>query len=125
LTRAQPLGVVGFSMGGYFAFVLATERPTDLKAAAIFYGLKKADFRKTQTAFLGHFAEDDPWNDVEDVHDVETRLLDAGKDATFYVYPGTTHWFFEKNQKGAYHSKAAQLAWKRTASFLKQTLLTE
>jgi carboxymethylenebutenolidase len=85
-------------------------------------GLDGDDFANAQAAFLGHFAENDPYEDAEEVQHTLTKLHQAGREATFHTYPGTGHWFFEPDQPDAYNPDAAQLAWERTITFLKQHL---
>jgi carboxymethylenebutenolidase len=56
------------------------------------------------------------------VHTLESQIRAAGKDVTFHIYPGTKHWFFEKDRPDAYNPEAAQLAWKRTVAFFHKNL---
>lgn len=49
-------------------------------------------------------------------------LPTAGRPATVYTYPGTGHWFFEKDRPEAYRAAAARLAWQRRVKFLEVTL---
>ena len=78
--------------------------------------------QQTHAAFLGHFAEYDPYEPGELVPKLENELRVAGREVAFYVYPGTGHWFFEDNRPGAYDADAAQLAWQRTLAFLHNKL---
>ncbi len=121
-TAAGPMGVVGFSLGAYFAMALADSRPADIAATVVFYGLADRALEQTRSAFLGHFAETDPYEEVETARTVERRLRAQGREATFHVYPGTGHWFFESDRADAYNPGAAQLAWERTLAFLKRHL---
>lgn len=116
------IGVLGFSLGAYWAMWLSTQRPSEVAVVTTFYGTGKGDYRKARAAYLGHFAEDDKWAPLESVRKVETRMRFAGKKVTFHVYPGTKHWFFEKDRPDAYNSKAAQLAWRRTIDFFHKNL---
>jgi dienelactone hydrolase len=50
---------------------------------------------------------------------VKKKLLSSGREAEFHIYPGTTHWFFEKDCPEAYNASAAKLARQRTVRFLK------
>jgi carboxymethylenebutenolidase len=120
--RGEQIGLIGFSLGAYLGMGLVAERPADVGAVVVYYGLKKANFKKAQAAFLGHFAETDPFVASKNVADVESRLKAAGRTVAFHVYPGTGHWFCESDQPQAYNAKAAGQAWKRTVSFLKTHL---
>jgi carboxymethylenebutenolidase len=115
------LGVVGFSLGGYYALGLACQKPKSIAAAVTFYGTGRGKFAEAQAAFLGHFADNDEFEPAADVHALEQQLHQAGKMAAFYTYPGTKHWFFEADRP-EYDLAAAQLAWERTVAFLRQEL---
>jgi len=118
----EKIGVLGFSLGAYWAMWLSTERPSEVAAVTTFYGPRKGDYKKVQATFLGHFAADDKWAPLKLVRTLESQIRAAGKDVTFHIYPGTKHWFFEKDRPDAYNPKAAQLAWKRTVAFFHKNL---
>jgi carboxymethylenebutenolidase len=119
------VGVVGFSMGARFALELSTARPRAVGAVVAFYGTSQGDYTPARAAYQGHFAETDPWQAVSGVKKLEKSLNAAGRPVTFYSYPGTGHWFFEKDRADAYDAPAARLAWQRTVKFLQATLATE
>lgn len=56
------------------------------------------------------------------VRKLEKALRTAGCEAEFHTYPGTTHWFFERDRREAHNAKAARLAWARTLAFLQRHL---
>lgn len=116
------LGTVGFSFGGYWALWLASQKPEEIRAVSIFYSTGEGDFHRSKAAFQGHFAETDPFESEEGIRGLEEALKEANRPVTFYHYPGTGHWFFEKDRQEAYHSGAAQLAWDRTIAFLHEHL---
>jgi carboxymethylenebutenolidase len=124
--RVQPsdrgLGVVGFSMGAYFALQLSGDDPERVKAAALFYGTGDGDFDRAKAAYLGHFAETDPYEPAEQVDWLEAALKSAGRPTEFYRYAGAGHWFCEPDRPEAYDEAAAQLAWERTVAFLRRAL---
>lgn len=112
-----PITVIGFSLGAYWAFHLSQVQPEDVGSVVVFYGAGEGDFRDTCAAYLGHFAEQDPYEDLDYVRSLEQQIRTAGREATFHVYPGTKHWFAEPNRP-EYHAAAAELAWARTHEFL-------
>ena len=116
------LGVVGFSMGAYWALWLAQKRPDLIRAVTVFYGTSDGNFMESKAAFLGHFAEKDPYETTEGINILEKKLREAQRPVTFYTYPGTMHWFIENDRADAYHPMAAQLAWDRTVAFFHQYL---
>lgn len=116
------LGVIGFSLGAYFALGASREWPHDLGAVVVFYGTRAGDYAAAQAAYLGHFAESDTYESAASVQRLEQRLRAAQRPTTFYTYAGTGHWFFEKDRADAYDAQAAKLAWQRTVKFLRTQL---
>jgi carboxymethylenebutenolidase len=114
------LGTVGFSLGASWALWLPQQKPELIRAVVLFYGTNGGggDFRQSKAAFLGNFAETDPYEPAEVIQALEENLEGANRPTTFYTYAGTGHWFFEKDRQDAYRPQAAQLAWDRTIAFL-------
>jgi carboxymethylenebutenolidase len=115
--RGDSVGAVGFSMGAAWAAALASAAPADISAAVLFYGVVAEDFTQARAAYLGHFGEDDEWEPLDGVRQLEADLRAAGRPTTFHLYPGAQHWFFETNRP-EYNADAAELAWQRTIEFL-------
>ncbi len=112
------LAVIGFSLGAYYALDLSAADPEHVRAVVTFYGTGPADFTQARAAYLGHYAENDPYEPPENVDALEAALRAAGRPVTFYRYPDTGHWFFEPDRHEAYIPAAASLAWERTLAFL-------
>ena len=53
------IGVIGFSLGAYWALHLSQVRPDDVGAVVTIYGTDDGDYSTARAAYLGHFAEHD------------------------------------------------------------------
>jgi carboxymethylenebutenolidase len=120
--ESQGLGVMGFSLGAYYALGLSVDDPDCIRAVVLFYGTRRGDYRQSKAAYLGHFAQIDDYEPATEVNGLETALRTSGHPVTFYHYEESGHWFFEPDRPDAYNQSAAQLAWERTISFLRNTL---
>jgi len=118
----RKMGVIGFSMGAALSLELSTLKPENIGAVVVYYGTYPMDFSKAQASYLGHFAPDDEWEPLSEVRALEGKLREAGRETSFYFYPGTKHWFVEENRPVEYNPDAADLAWKRTLEFLNRKL---
>ncbi|WP_428623534.1 dienelactone hydrolase family protein, partial [Sedimenticola sp.] len=121
--EGQKIGVIGFSLGAYYALELSANDPDRVGAVVLFYGTGPGDFSQAQAAYQGHFAAVDEYEPDENVAWLENALKASGNPVTFYRYEGVGHWFFEPDRPDAYNQSAAQLAWERTVSFLKNTMV--
>ena len=115
--RGKALGAVGFSLGGNLALGLLDP----MAALVTFYGTTAPEEIVAQAAILGHFAEHDEFEPIEQVRQFEEDLRSSGRQASFFLYPGTHHWFFEENRP-EYDAEAARVAWERTIEFLHERL---
>lgn len=123
--KGRHQGTVGFSMGASWALWLSTQKPSDVKAAVVFYGAyadPSWDFSKSQASYLGHFSPEDEWEPMAGIRSLEETIRNAHRPVTFHFYQGAKHWFIEDNQPAAYNQQAAELAWTRTLDFFKITL---
>ncbi len=120
VTAAQ-IGVIGFSLGAYWALHLSQARPDGIGAVVAVYGTDDGDYSTARAAYLGHFAERDDFEPLDAVRALEERIRAAGREVTFHVYPGTGHWFVEPDRP-EYDAAAADLVWERTLAFLKARL---
>jgi len=114
------IAAVGFSLGGSWALSLSSSRPDDVRAVVTFYGAGEVDAAISRASYLGHFAENDPYESDEYILPLEDQLRAAGRPVTFHRYPDTGHWFFEDDRPDAYNADAAALAWERTVAFLRE-----
>lgn len=115
------IGVIGFSMGAAWAFILASNVPEQIGATVLFYGNDDVDVTKITAKVMGHFSDNDEWEPEEWVEKKFGEMKAAGVDATRHTYPGVAHWFMEADRP-EYDPAAAQLAWDRTIEFLNMSL---
>jgi carboxymethylenebutenolidase len=118
-SATQGLAVVGFSLGAYYALDLAATSAADIRSVVVFYGSGVDDHGVSKAAYLGHFAQDDPYEPAASVDHLEASLRRAGRLATIHRYPGVGHWFAEPDRTDAFDAQAAGLAWQRTLDFLR------
>ncbi|MFZ1683345.1 MAG: dienelactone hydrolase family protein [Candidatus Zixiibacteriota bacterium] len=119
-TGRDRLAVIGFSLGAFFALDLSETHPRNIESVVVFYGTRPGDFSNSASAYLGHFAEVDQFEPPSEVDRLRENLTRAGRMVSFYVYPGTGHWFFEPDRVDAFNKAAAELAWSRTLAFLQR-----
>ena len=120
--RTPQIAVVGFSMGGHWAFWLAQRPELPIAATATFYAARSGDYSKSVSSFLCHFAETDEWVSPEAIKKLRRGFEKAGCEFTLHTYPGTSHWFFEEDRSDVFHPKASELAWERTIDFTNKAL---
>ncbi len=117
--QKEPFSLIGFSMGGAWSLVLASEQPEEFDKVVLFYGAGGADFTKIKAEILGHFSDSDDWEPLDGIRAMEEDMHAAGLEPTFHIYPKMPHWFFEANRP-EFDPQSAELAWKRTLEFLQQ-----
>ena len=126
-TGRTKVGVVGYCMGGGLTLTLACQRPDAIAAAAPYYGVipwpdAQPNWDALAAVVEGHYAENDAFASPEAAHALEADLKARGKRATFHVYPGTHHAFFNDERPDVYHEAAATAAWQRTLSLFRNNL---
>jgi carboxymethylenebutenolidase len=113
--RGDRAAIIGLSFGAMQAMRLLEGR-SDIAALVGFYsGIFEAP---EGIPYLGHFAEHDEFDDSAEVPAFEKTL---GEGSAAYVYPGTKHWFLERDRP-EYDAEAAELAYGRTVAFLREHL---
>jgi carboxymethylenebutenolidase len=113
--RGDRAAIIGLSFGAMEGTEVATGR-SDVAALVTFYsGIFEAP---DGIAYLGHFAEDDEFDDSAQVPDLQRTL---GEGSAAHVYPSTHHWFAEPDRP-EYSEEASELAYRRTVEFLRANL---
>jgi carboxymethylenebutenolidase len=116
------VAVAGFSMGGRIALLHAQGGLAD--AAVAFYAtLGPQDHGVIPCPLMLHFAELDRWGAREDPDDFIRRLGAHGTPVIDHHYPGTRHSFANGSIPGLLDARSAQLAFTRSASFLREYLV--
>ena len=126
-TGRTKVGVTGFCMGGGLALMAACLRPDAIAAAAPFYGGMRPDtvieWDNLAAVVEGHYAATDRGTAApEAVKELEATLRGKGKNATFHVYPGTQHAFFNDTRPEVYDAAVAQTSWDRTLALFRANL---
>jgi len=118
------VGVVGFCWGGAMANQVAVHSP-DVIAVVPYYGAQPApeDVPKIKASLLLHYAGLDGRIN-SGIPAFEAALKAASVDYKIYMYDGAQHAFNNDTTPARYDKSAAQLAWQRTFSFLKEKLKT-
>lgn len=117
---ADPAGtvnVVGFSMGaslGLWASVRASHLVSKVVA---FYGVQSIDFAGASAEYQLHLADDDHLVSDDEAAFMEATMGMENLPVDTYRYPGTSHFFFERDQE-EYDADAAAVAWERVLGFL-------
>ena len=116
------VGVIGFCWGGAMANQVAVNSP-DVLAAVPYYGRQPAseDVPKIKASLLLQYAGLDEGIN-KGIPAYEEALKKASIDYKIYVYEGAQHAFNNDANPARYNKEAAQLAWQRTLSFLKEKL---
>jgi len=126
-TGRTKVGVVGYCMGGGLTLTLACQRPDAVAAAAPFYGVipwaeAQPDWDAITAVVEGHYAEKDAFASPEAARALETDLKGRGKNATFHIYPGTDHAFFNDDRPDVFNAAAAATAWSRVLALFRANL---
>lgn len=110
--RGGRAAIIGLSFGAMEGTEVATGRP-DVAALVTYYsGIFEAP---AGIAYLGHFAEDDEFDDSAQVPDLQRTLAEG---SAAHVYPGTKHWFIEADRP-EFDADATERAYGRTVAFLR------
>ncbi len=126
------IGVVGYCLGGFIAFLAACR--TDVATAVCYYGggiVNRRDGLKLEPLIteadnikvpvLCFFGEKDASIPQSEVDAIRQRLARQPRSHEVVVYPGAEHGFF-CDERGSFKRDAADDAWRRTVSWLELRL---
>lgn len=128
----QRVGVIGFCVGGFAAFLAACR--TDANAVVSFYGggvvrerpnitlrplLPEAE--KISAPLLLLYGATDQSIPHTDVEAIRTRLTEVGRTFEIVVYPEAGHAFFNE-RRSQYHEPSANVAWPKTLAWFERHL---
>ncbi len=114
-SEAGKVGIVGFCLGGSYAWISAAKLP-GLSAAVGYYGghvIAQKDLQPKAPTML-HFGEKDEHIPVAGVREVQAQHPDV----PIYLYPADHG--FSCDERSSYDKDSAALAWDRTLAFLGQ-----
>jgi carboxymethylenebutenolidase len=122
--RADRIASIGWCMGGGYSLDVALAEPK-LAAAVINYGhlaTDEASLKKINAQILGNFGGQDRGIPPESVKTFEQTMKKLGKSIDVKIYPDAGHAFENPNNTQGYRAEDAADAWKRTLTFLDNTL---
>src|SRR6202162_1177108 len=122
--RKDRIGAIGWCMGDGYSLDVALQEPT-LAADVINYGHLATDpesLKKINAPILGLFDGQDQGITPDDVRKFEAAMKQMGKKIDIKIYDDAGHAFENPNNKDGYRAADAADAWKRTSSFLAETL---
>jgi len=120
-TGSARAGIIGFSTGGSLALQIAQAGEVD--AAVAYYATLQAQQQGViPCPVLLHFAEQDDWPETGTPEQFVGRLRENGTPVTQHGYAGTEHGFANASIPAVIDTRAAALAFARTAVFLETQL---
>lgn len=116
------VGAIGFCWGGGTVNNLAVASP-ELLAAVPYYGGQPdpAQVPQIKARIMAHYGGLDGRINAG-IPAFEEALKAAGVDHQIFIYEGANHAFNNDTSSARYDKDAADLAWQRTITFLKETL---
>jgi carboxymethylenebutenolidase len=117
------VGIIGFCLGGAFAFRAAANIP-EIAAAVPFYGIppaEKADYALVRAPIQAHFAAHDQFVPPERARAIKEQMDSRGQQMELHVYDAN-HAFMNDSRDDVYNPEAAKVAWARMLEFLRRHL---
>ena len=114
---SRKIATVGFSLGGWLALLHAQGGDTDA-VVAYYATLGAGNHGLIPAPVQLHLAEIDEWDPGEEPEGFIARLKEHGTPVTEHTYLGTVHSFANATMTATVDTRAAALAFARTASFV-------
>jgi carboxymethylenebutenolidase len=114
---------IGFCWGGGRSFAMAGMQPYP-KAAVVYYGTApdSAAIKKTRAPVQGHYGGDDARVNAT-IDPARKAMKKIKRNYEVFIYEGAGHGFLRQQEaRDGANMKATDLAWPRTAAFLRQYL---
>jgi carboxymethylenebutenolidase len=114
---------LGFCWGGGRSFAMAGMQPYP-KAAVVYYGVApdSAAIKKTRAPVQGHYGGDDARVNAT-IDPARKAMKKLKRNYEVFIYEGAGHGFLrQQDARDGANLKATDLAWPRTAAFLRQYL---
>ena len=121
---APAVGVIGWSMGGYWSLKSTRLLEDKIAAAVVYYGQLDEDDEKIaaiSAPVQALYAGDDRSIPPQTVRNFRERADALNKEIDVYIYPGVKHGFANPDDP-RHDADTAAKAWARTFSFLEQHL---
>ncbi len=130
LEAADPVGVVGYCMGGRHAFAAAGTFPDRVQAMVSLHGGFQVTDKPNSPHLLADrikgacyfgFADGDPLSPPEHQRVIDEALTRAGVTHRLETYPGADHGFTFP-ERYCYHKPSAERAWERVFALFEHRL---
>lgn len=113
------VAITGFCMGGALTLAAAAQLP-GLAAAVPFYGVPGGqDWTKVTAPVQAHFSKTDGWAKPEVAASIQSTIQGAGGTMELHLYDAE-HAFMNEARPEVHDPAAAQQAWTRAVTFLRE-----
>lgn len=113
------IAAIGFGMGGSMALWASVRLHSIIDRVVSFYGTQQIDFAGSKSRYLVHLAESDEYITEDETAFMEATMGLESLEVAFHHYPGTRHGFADPDG-ATFDPESSDLAWKRTADFLRE-----
>jgi carboxymethylenebutenolidase len=129
--KSGPVGAVGYSMGGTFAFAAAAEIPDRINAAASIFGYQlftdepdspHLAASQIEGEMYFAFAENDEFTPQQEIDNLEAHLNTLDINSRIEIYPGTVHGFTFPEDNDEFDEQATERHWKEILEMFERRL---